>query len=60
MYFDIFISSKQELDLQLDNVAKRGSSDQTDVKDLAMKRVPVLKIIYIVLLYNISIINPSI
>lgn len=59
MYFDIFISSKQELDLQLDNVAKRGSSDQTDVKDLAMKRVPVLKIIYIVL-YNIIIINPSI
>lgn len=50
MYFDIFISSKQELDLQLDNVAKRGSSDQTDVKDLAMERVPVLKIIYIVLL----------
>lgn len=50
MYFDIFISSKQELDLQLDNVAKRGSSDQRDVKDLAMKRVPVLKIIYIVLL----------
>lgn len=46
MYFDIFISSKQELDLQLDNVAKHGSSDQTDVKDLAMKRVPVLKIIY--------------
>lgn len=50
MYFDIFISSKQELDLQLDNVAKHGSSDQTDVKDLAMKRVPVPKIIYIVLL----------
>lgn len=50
MYFDIFISSKQELDLQLDNVAKRRSSDQTDVKDLAMKRVTVLKIIYIVLL----------
>lgn len=50
MYFDIFISSNQELDLQLDNVAKHGSSDQTDVKDLAMERVPVLKIIYIVLL----------